>query len=260
MRWRISLGRFLIRLGRCIKSLAIMAMRPDDLVEFSRQFYLRPNQLSYWSSEDFLDQGLTSLERALLEKTPLRQGRLLLLGVGGGRDAIALANQGFEVTGVDFVPEMVQRAQENAARRGLQLAGMVQEISSLNLPPESYDLAWIAREMYSCLPTRERRIAMLRRVHRALRPGGYFVCTFHWQHPGRFSPRVEWARRLFALLTLGNRGYEPGDILWLDAEFIHAFFQEADLRGEFAAGGFEVRHLHLPASDVAGAAVLQAKN
>lgn len=49
------------------------------------------------------------------EKIPLKQGRVLVLCMGGGREAIALAQRGFEVVGVDFVPEVLEKARENAA-------------------------------------------------------------------------------------------------------------------------------------------------
>jgi len=53
------------------------------------------------------------------------------------------------VTGVDFVPEMVHRAMENAAREGLMIQGLVGEISQLDLSPASFDIVWLGRSMYS---------------------------------------------------------------------------------------------------------------
>jgi 2-polyprenyl-3-methyl-5-hydroxy-6-metoxy-1,4-benzoquinol methylase len=187
-----------------------------------------------------------------LEQVPVKTGRLLLLGVGGGREAIPLARLGFEVTGVDFLPQMVQTAQENAARQGVHLEGLVQEISAVDVPPGSYDLVWLSYEMYSSVPTRQRRVRMLRHIHQALRPGGYFICTYHWQTEEMFSPKVESVRKIFALLTLGNLQYEPGDMLWSNSEFLHAFSSEDEIKSEFAAGGFAVLHLHIPETGVNG--------
>ncbi|MBW1887914.1 MAG: hypothetical protein JRI52_06130, partial [Deltaproteobacteria bacterium] len=112
MRPRIILGRFLIRLGRFINSLAVVVMRPDDLVEFGRQTYANPESVENLCRVETVDLGLTSDETGLLEKTPLKKGRLLLLGVGGGREAIPLARMGFDVTGVDFVRDLVERSIE----------------------------------------------------------------------------------------------------------------------------------------------------
>lgn len=246
MRIRVFLGNFLLRLGRFIQSLAIMVMRPDDLMEFTRLYYAKPWQLAYWSGEETMGEGLNPLESALLAAVPVRPGRLLLLGVGGGREAIPLARLGFEVTGVDFIPEMVRQAQENAARHGVKLAGLAQKVTELQVPPGSFDLVWLSASMYSSISTRERRLALLARIRHALRPGGHFLCTFHFEVREEFSPKVERARKLFAWLTRGNLAYEPGDLLWYNQEFLHAFASESELRAEFTQGGFGVLQLHLP--------------
>jgi len=259
MRPRVVLGRSMIRLGRLIESLAVMAMRPDDLVEFSRQSYLRPRTVAGWSRSELVEPGLYDQEKALLRHLPVKEGRLLLLGVGGGREAIPLGRMGFAITGVDFIPEMVAKAVENAGRHGIAVEGLVQEISSLDVPEAAYDVAWLSAAMYSCLPTRRRRVAMLRRIRRALRPGGFFVFQFHWSAGDRRSRRLELARRVFAGLTLGNLSYEPGDMLWGGVEFIHGFLSEAELRSEFAEGGFDITHLELPSAErgIRGGAVLR---
>jgi len=111
--------------------------------------------------------------------------------------------------------------------------------------------------MYSCVPTRQRRVAMLRRVRQALRPGGHFVCGFHWGTQEEHSSQVERVRRLAAVLSRGNLSYEPGDMLWHQVEFIHGFLSEEALGAEFAAGGFEIVHLQVRAERARGEAVLR---
>jgi SAM-dependent methyltransferase len=256
MRIRVSLGSFMIRLGGFIQSLALMVMKPDDLVEFSRQRYAQPKQLTYWTSENMVERGLNLLEDAFLAKVPFKTGRLLLLYVGGGRDAIPLAQLGFNVTGIDFLPEMVQQAQENAARHGVHLEGEVQDVTNLILPEQTYDLIWIANSMYSAVPWRATRVEMLRRLHRALKPGGYFFCSFYWEERPETSPRAELARKIFAFLTMGNLWYEPGDKIWPNGEFLHTFVSEAELQSEFADGGFTTLHLQIPKSETEGGALL----
>ncbi|MCJ7663847.1 MAG: class I SAM-dependent methyltransferase [Desulfobacterales bacterium] len=232
-------------------------MRPDDLVEFSRQTYARENMVEDLGSEDLAYPGLHPDEQALLESLHLTEGRLLLLGVGGGREAIPLARMGFEVTGVDFVPEMVEKAKANAARHGVQMEGLVQEISKIDVSAGSYDCAWLSAAMYSCVPTRGRRIEMLQRIGKALMPGGYFICQFRWDTRGGPAHIWELVRKIVAFLTLGNLWYEKGDTLPNNIEFIHAFSQEDEVRSEFAEGGFEVLHLHIAEEILLGGAVLR---
>jgi SAM-dependent methyltransferase len=239
MNLRVKLGDSFIKLGRFIQSLSLVVMRPADLVEFNRRRYANPAAIASWGDESLLGQGLSLGEKDLLAQLPIKRGRLLLLGLGGGRDAIALAKMGFEVVGVDFVEELVARAQENAIRHGVAIRGMVQEISRLEVPSASFDLALILAAMYSGFPTRGRRVAMLQRIKAALKPKGYFLCQFMLDPDKRVNRRTELARRAVGLLTLGNRGHEPGDDLW-GTEFMHIFLSEDELRSEFAAAGFDV--------------------
>ena len=105
MSLRVSLARGLLRLGAFIQSLPVVVMRPDDLVEFSRQSYAKPQDVESWAEDALVDSGLTAEELDLLAAVPATTGELLLLGVGGGREAIPLARMGFRVTGVDYVAD-----------------------------------------------------------------------------------------------------------------------------------------------------------
>ena len=258
-RLRIKLARFMIWMGDRIQSFALVVMCPGDLVEFSRQLYARPIQMAGWSEAGLLDGGLGSDELRLLEKSPVQSGRLLLLGVGGGREAIPLARRGFQVTGVDFVPGMMEQAKAHAAHHGVHLEGLVQEISKLDVAPDSFDLVWLSVRMYSCVPTRLRRVEMLRRISEAMRPGGCFICQFAWNPKPQVSPRGWWLRRVFAFLCWGYRQFEPGDVLWFNAEFVHFFGDKNTLRAEFVEGGFEVLHLEISDAMGRGGAVLRKK-
>lgn len=257
MNLRISLGRFLIRSGRFVQSLAVMVMRPRDLVEYSRLTYSKPESIEGWGVKGILDMGLTDGEKTLLEKLPAGRGRMLLLGAGGGREAVSFGRMGFDITGVDFIPELLEKAKANARAEGISLTGFVQEISQLDVPEGSYDVVWLSVGMYSSVPTRKSRVAMLRKIRLALRPGGYFVCQFMCGRETEFSPRWETLRKAFAWLTLGNFRYEKGDRLASNIEFGHYFAGPEELESEFREGGFAVLYLNFPEDKVRGGAVLR---
>jgi SAM-dependent methyltransferase len=152
---------------------------------------------------------------------------------------------------------MVEKTAENAARHGVKIEGLVQEISNIDVPAEAYDVAWLSAAMYSCVPTRGRRVEMLKRINKALKPGGYFICQLRWATKDGPTHLWELVRKVVAFFTLGNLWYEKGDTLSNNIEFIHAFSQEDEVRSEFAEGGFEVIHLHIAEEILLGGAVLR---
>ena len=226
--------------------MPVFLMRPKDLIDFTQTSYARPNAVKGWSDNQFVEAGLTDDEDHLLERMPFKEGRLLLLGVGGGREAIPLAKKGFEVTGVDFVPEMVAQAKANARNHKVEIRGVVQDISKLEVTSDSFDVIWFATALYSQIPTRSLRIAMLQRIYHALRQDGCVVCQFSFNRSGgNFSSWGRRLRKLVAVLTLGNRQYENGDHIHAGIEFIHSFCNEKELCSEFEAAGFSVHYLNI---------------
>lgn len=103
----------------------------------------------------------------------LRPGeRVLDLGSGGGIDCLlaarAVGPEG-SVIGVDFLPEMIERARGAAATAGLTNIGFLQgEIESLPLPDASVDVI-ISNGVINLSP---RKVRVLAEAHRVLRPGG----------------------------------------------------------------------------------------
>jgi SAM-dependent methyltransferase len=258
MRYNIALARRLIRLGAQIQASAVLVMSADDLIEFNRQQYTKANCVEGWSSDDVINNGLSENEKKLFENIQLRSGRILLLALGGGREAIYFAKMGFSVTGVDFIPEMVERAKKNALRNNVKLEGLVQNIDDLELPVKQFDVAWLSAAMYSSIPTRGRRIRMLKRVHKVLKPAGYFACQFCWNNDSSIPGKVNSRRKLIAWLTNGNHYFEIGDMLWGNVEFIHVFSSRKKILDEFIESGFDIIYLNIPTNGFhRGEALLQ---
>lgn len=259
MKLRIKFGKLLISLGNVIQSLAVVVMKPDDLVEFSRQTYARPGSIASFSQTDLVLSGFNEIEENFLKKIPARHGKILIVGVGGGREAIPLARMGFEITGLDFVRSMAETARKNVASRGLKIEVRVQDISEINFPPESFDIVWLSPDLYSAIPTRMRRIEMLKRAEAILRPGGFVLLQFQWAINTKNSPWKEFFKKTFAILTLGNLKYQTGDMLWRNSEFIHAFVSANSLRSELEKGGMESIHIDEMNGKLKGGALLRKR-
>jgi SAM-dependent methyltransferase len=256
MRPRIAVARALLRLGRVGQSLALPVMRPCDIVELNRLHYSRPEVIALLSEEDYVDSGLTPGEAALLERMPLRQGRLLDLGAGAGREAIALASIGFEVTCVDFLPELVEKSKVGASRHRLNIEALTREATAIDLPEGTFDIAWLTSQMYSSIPGQAGRVRLLQGIARALKPGGLFACQFRWHPQFSRTSLSDFARKAVAVLSAGYVQYQNGDQLLGGSEFAHCFSSEAELRAEVARGGFDAIDLRFDEGMWCGWAVL----
>ena len=171
MNWRINFSRFLLRTGTFIQTLPVVVMKPDDLIEFSWQTYSRQQNFLPWAEDSFVDSGLTAHEKDLLNHLPINSGKLLLMGIGGGREAIPLLRMGFKVTGIDFVAELVRLSKANAQKRGFEIDCECQEFTKLVIPFESFDVIWLSKSMYSSVPTRKNRVAMVKKIVAGLKHG-----------------------------------------------------------------------------------------
>ena len=81
---------------------------------------------------------------------------------------------------------------------------------------------------------------MVRRIARALKPGGFFLFQFQHALEPQQPRKGRLVRRVIAACTLGNVAYEEGDMLWGNVEFLHAFPSVDALRSELEEGGLSV--------------------
>ncbi len=76
----------------------------------------------------------------LLETRNARPRRILDLACGTGNVTELLADEGYEMTGVDIARGMIAEAQRKAAAQGLSLPYFVQDAGLLDLPGQRFDL------------------------------------------------------------------------------------------------------------------------
>jgi hypothetical protein len=104
--------------------------------------------------------------------------------------------------------------------------------------------------MYSCVPTRSRRVQMVQRIFRSLKPGGYFLCQFHREPLIHHSHKSKVLRQFIAVLTWGNTEYQEGDKLLFNREFLHPVSSEQEIRSEMEEGGFSVLYFQTDVNPV----------
>lgn len=102
-------------------------------------------------------------------------GRALDLACGEGRNAIWLAQRGWEVTAVDFSQVAIERARRLAADAGVDVDWRRDDVLAHQADPGAFDLVLLC---YLQLPG-EQLVEVLRNARRALAPGGAVVVIAH---------------------------------------------------------------------------------
>ena len=139
---------------------------------------------------------ITGVGRArAVEWLNTREGSILEVGVGTGLSLPSYRDH-LEITGVDYSPEMLARAEEKVARLGLGHVRALRQMDarSLDFPDASFDTV-VAMYLVSVVPEPERVISEMARV---CRPGGEVVVLNHFARERGLLARLERAFAPFA--------------------------------------------------------------
>jgi len=135
-------------------------------------------------------QAPTALEnRFILSRMGnLRGKRLLDIGAGLGESSVYFALQGAQVTTTDISPGMVRAGRELARRHGVEVEGIVSQAEDLGVAAETFDFVYIANTIHHVRD----RDALFQKIHRALKPGGFFFSY----DPLAYNPAINIYRRM----------------------------------------------------------------
>jgi len=132
---------------------------------------IKQKQRATWASGDYAAVGTRLLPTAesLCEAVDLRAGeRVLDVACGNGNAALAAARRFCAVTGVDFVPALLDRARRRAEAEGLEATFQEADAEALPFPDGSFDV--VLSTCGAMFAPDQRQTA--RELLRVCRPGG----------------------------------------------------------------------------------------
>jgi ubiquinone/menaquinone biosynthesis C-methylase UbiE len=143
---------------------------------------VKAKQRKMWASGDYsaVAARIAVMAEDMVQAAGLRAGeRVLDVATGSGNAAIAAARNGCEVTGTDYVPELLERARARAAAEGLAITFAEADAEDLPYPDGAFDAVTSSLGVMFA-PDQERAAAELARV---CRPGGT-IAMVNWTPAG----------------------------------------------------------------------------
>jgi SAM-dependent methyltransferase len=171
---------------------------------------------------DYFSRFMASSATQLLDALPLSPGATLLdVACGSGQLALAAAERGLQVTGVDIATNSILAARGRAAAAGTDVRFDEGDAEALPYPDASFD---VVASLYGAMfaPRPERVAAELLRV---CRPGG-IVSMGNWTKEGFVGAMLKTFARFLMPPDM------PSPLLWGD---------EAIVRERFGAGVSDLR-------------------
>lgn len=122
---------------------------------------------------------------------------VLDLGSGAGNDcfvARSIVGENGKITGIDFTPEMIQKANENLAKTGFKnIVFVLGDIENMPLPENTFDVV-ISNCVLTLVPDKQKAFS---EIYRVLKPGGHF-CISDVVLIGELPEKVKQTAALYA--------------------------------------------------------------
>lgn len=119
-----------------------------------------------------------------LKNYPLATG--LDVGCGGGWFTRAFQKQGYQMTGMDISPEMLDFAQEEALRKGIKSEYILGDITA-SKPQKKFDFVTAINDCFNYIPKTKIEKAV-KNVYNALKKGGVFLFDISAKH--KFEEKI----------------------------------------------------------------------
>lgn len=222
-------------------------LSPEQLQQASDHFYCSGRYQNY-PSQAYNQLGLWSWEERALQRHFQGRSRLLIAGIGGGREVLALQQRGYQVDGFECNPELLHSAQQlMAAQPSANAEPPILKAAPANQCPDfsqnaPYDGLIVGWATYMHIPGRQRRIAFLRSMAQYACPDAPILLSFMVRGSGQRSDRLRQQLANGLRRLRRQERVELGDGL-LETLHLHRFIKE-EVVEELEQAGFRFVAYH----------------
>ncbi len=194
-----------------MKLINFRVLNMEELFDKMIKRYSETEEFLIWT--DNVNNGLEKVEEILIKKYfTNKKGKILDIGCGGGREAIALYKMGYtNIIGIDFVKKIIKKARENARNYGTDIIFKVGNAVDLKFQENEFDYIVMFKQCYGHIPKRINRLKALKEAKRVLKDNGFIILTTSWMN-SRFVYRF-----YFFFMNIVRRFYNPFNLESNDA-------------------------------------------
>src|SRR5712691_9343149 len=150
MSLRYFAGYSLLFLARLLRKVPEQMWRVVSLPEQFAVIVWTPSDIDRYSRDDWnswpsvrgyarMGHWLNATEQALVETYFTKDGELLNMACGAGREALLLARRGMRVTACDWSPRMIAEARRRSREANLPVRFAVADLFDLPYPEHAFD-------------------------------------------------------------------------------------------------------------------------
>jgi len=173
---------------------------------------------SFWANainHDWWKRPAPEVTDFITSQSPIQRPKVLDLGCGLGRHAIAIAQEGFTVTATDPSKTAIDHLKQWARSLDLSIEAKIGDTLDNSLPSDSFDIVLSYNVIYH--GHREQFAMAIEHVRKLLKSGGLFLFTCPTRQDGKYGCGEHVAPHTFRC----HKSIIPGDL--------HYFADEKDL-------------------------------
>lgn len=144
-----------------------------------KQWYeeLFTNYADKYEKEIFTQGTIGEVDFIISEINQDKNYKILDIGCGTGRHAVELAKRGYNVTGIDLSPSMIEKAKENANKSNVKIDFSVADARDPHFDSEFDLVIMLCEGGFSLMETDEMNFEILKNASKALKKNGKMIFT-----------------------------------------------------------------------------------